>query len=82
MCTGGNTETKAMFEKACKDALSPAEQQTLSQAIETDQRLVHTIGLSPAKVHVHVHTLLYIFIIIAVFSKLKLIIQCVIITSY
>lgn len=49
MCAG-DSEAKALFEKACKDALSPPDQNNLSQAIEKDPRLVHNIGLTPAKV--------------------------------
>ncbi len=51
MCASGS-ETKTLFEKACKDALSPPEQSFLSQAFDSDQRLVHSIGLTPAKVAV------------------------------
>ncbi len=49
MCASGS-ETKTLFEKACKDSLSPPEQSFLSLAFDSDQRLVHSIGLTPAKV--------------------------------
>lgn len=53
MCAAGGSETKALFEKACKDALYPPEQQLLSRAFESDHRLVHSVGLTPAKVGIH-----------------------------
>lgn len=50
MCATSSSETKVLFEKACKETLTLPEQTTLSQAFESDQRLVHSVGLTPAKV--------------------------------
>lgn len=50
MCASSGSEIRKLFSKACKEALNPSEQQTLSSQLETDPKLVYQIGLTPQKV--------------------------------
>lgn len=50
LCTSTNLEISKLFSKACKEALSPAEQHSLSTHLEADPKLVYHIGLTPQKV--------------------------------
>ena len=52
MCASTSSETRKLFSKACKEALSTAEQQSLSSCMEADPKLVYHIGLTPQKVSI------------------------------
>ena len=52
MCMSTGSEVRKLFLKACKEVLSPLEQQNLSSHLETDPKLVYHIGLTPLKVEV------------------------------
>lgn len=49
MCTSSGSEVRKLFSKACREALTSGEQQSLSAHLEAQPKLVYHIGLSPQK---------------------------------
>ena len=44
------TESRKLFAKACKEALTISEQQILTGQFQSDPKLVYHVGLTPQKV--------------------------------